>query len=238
MTINCPAGPAPACGPELLAIGDREAVLAEFQATMQRFLETQQNVMLAYLSGAAASHRPARPPSKRRDRDLSRSHPAPIIAPPPRAAVLEPSLHIKRIGGHSCPAALGRSDAYCGGAAPVNGIHTEPHAAAGGPTKNGGNGAARARNAPARKAANGSNGSNGHGGFGKPALTDLLLGLVEDRTGYPRDMLGMDQNLEADLGIDFDQAGRDRRRASEGAAGRQPSPAPQASASRSTARRR
>jgi NAD(P)-dependent dehydrogenase (short-subunit alcohol dehydrogenase family)/acyl carrier protein len=45
------------------------------------------------------------------------------------------------------------------------------------------------------------NGS-GKGHFARPALTDLLLGLVEDRTGYPRDMLGMDQNLEADLGID------------------------------------
>ena len=45
--------------------------------------------------------------------------------------------------------------------------------------------------------------ANGNGHFSKPALTDLLLGLVEDRTGYPRDMLGMDQNLEADLGIDL-----------------------------------
>ncbi|MCG6870709.1 MAG: SDR family NAD(P)-dependent oxidoreductase [Gammaproteobacteria bacterium] len=31
---------------------------------------------------------------------------------------------------------------------------------------------------------------------------DLLLGLVEERTGYPRDMLALDQNMEADLGID------------------------------------
>ena len=44
--------------------------------------------------------------------------------------------------------------------------------------------------------------TNGKGELGRPALTDLLLGLVEDRTGYPRDMLGMDQSLEADLGID------------------------------------
>ena len=46
---------------ELVAIGEREGVLAEYQATMQRFLETQQNVMLAYLSGSAGAHRPARP---------------------------------------------------------------------------------------------------------------------------------------------------------------------------------
>ena len=30
---------------------DREAALAEFQTTMQRFLEAQENIMLAYLGG-------------------------------------------------------------------------------------------------------------------------------------------------------------------------------------------
>ncbi len=32
--------------------GDREAALVEFQATMQRFLEAQENIMLAYLNGS------------------------------------------------------------------------------------------------------------------------------------------------------------------------------------------
>ena len=43
---------------------------------------------------------------------------------------------------------------------------------------------------------------NGAGAFDRATITDHLISLVEDRTGYPRDMLGMDQNLEADLGID------------------------------------
>jgi acyl carrier protein len=30
----------------------------------------------------------------------------------------------------------------------------------------------------------------------------MLLAIVEDKTGYPRDMLGLDQGLESDLGID------------------------------------
>ena len=30
----------------------------------------------------------------------------------------------------------------------------------------------------------------------------MLLDLVSERTGYPTDMLGLDQDLEADLGID------------------------------------
>jgi hypothetical protein len=33
-------------------------------------------------------------------------------------------------------------------------------------------------------------------------LLDMLLGIVEEKTGYPRDMVELDQNLEADLGID------------------------------------
>jgi acyl transferase domain-containing protein/NAD(P)H-dependent flavin oxidoreductase YrpB (nitropropane dioxygenase family)/NAD(P)-dependent dehydrogenase (short-subunit alcohol dehydrogenase family) len=33
-------------------------------------------------------------------------------------------------------------------------------------------------------------------------LTQMLLTIVEDKTGYPQDMLGLDQNLEGDLGID------------------------------------
>lgn len=30
----------------------------------------------------------------------------------------------------------------------------------------------------------------------------MLLGIIEEKTGYPRDMVGLDQGLEADLGID------------------------------------
>lgn len=33
-------------------------------------------------------------------------------------------------------------------------------------------------------------------------ITKLLLDIVEERTGYPRDMLALDQSMEADLGID------------------------------------
>jgi acyl transferase domain-containing protein/NAD(P)H-dependent flavin oxidoreductase YrpB (nitropropane dioxygenase family) len=36
----------------------------------------------------------------------------------------------------------------------------------------------------------------------KMQLTEMLLQLVSDRTGYPIDMLGLDQDLEAELGID------------------------------------
>ena len=38
--------------------------------------------------------------------------------------------------------------------------------------------------------------------YDRNRLTDRLLGLVGQRTGYPKDMLGLDVDLEADLGID------------------------------------
>ena len=38
--------------------------------------------------------------------------------------------------------------------------------------------------------------------YDRERLTDRLLGLVSQRTGYPKDMLGLDVDLEADLGID------------------------------------
>jgi len=40
------------------------------------------------------------------------------------------------------------------------------------------------------------------GALTRAVLLDMLLGIVEEKTGYPRDMVGLDQNLEADLGID------------------------------------
>jgi acyl carrier protein len=36
----------------------------------------------------------------------------------------------------------------------------------------------------------------------RSSLTQLLLSLVSERTGYPPEMLGMNQDMEAELGID------------------------------------
>ena len=40
------------------------------------------------------------------------------------------------------------------------------------------------------------------GALSRDKLTDMLLAIVEEKTGYPRDMVGLDQSLESDLGID------------------------------------
>jgi acyl transferase domain-containing protein/NADP-dependent 3-hydroxy acid dehydrogenase YdfG len=40
------------------------------------------------------------------------------------------------------------------------------------------------------------------GRWNRQEMADKLLAIVADRTGYPSDMVGLEQNLEADLGID------------------------------------
>jgi acyl carrier protein len=39
-------------------------------------------------------------------------------------------------------------------------------------------------------------------GLERSTLTKTLVDLVSDRTGYPAEMLGLDQDMEAELGID------------------------------------
>jgi hypothetical protein len=51
-------------------------------------------------------------------------------------------------------------------------------------------------------ASNGSAKGKPGGELSREKLTDLLLAIVEEKTGYPRDMVGLDQSLESDLGID------------------------------------
>jgi len=46
----------------------------------------------------------------------------------------------------------------------------------------------------------GRNAGNEH--VGRREISDMLLHVIEEKTGYPPDMIGLDQNLEADLGID------------------------------------
>ena len=161
--------------------GDREAALVEFQTTMQRFLETQENIMLAYFGGERPA-RGARPVLQ----PLARTTTAPVAprpAPGPLGG-LRPQVNgvvtaapAPLAAAAARPAAAPTSIQKSGPAPHVNGAV---------------NGTAPANGA----------GPNGASVFDRAALTDQLISLVEDRTGYPRDMLGMDQNLEADLGID------------------------------------
>lgn len=153
-----------------------EAMLADFQATMARFLETQERVMLASLGAPAMrSAAPARPalarPAALRAPMAAPVTPAPVAAPAPAPA--------------PTPAP---APAAAPAPAPAAAVAPTPEPAP----------------APAPEPAPAAEVSAPAGGdaLDRSGIEALLLSIVEDRTGYPADMLGMDQGIEADLGID------------------------------------
>jgi len=149
------------------------AVMAHYFDTMRQFLETQGQVMAAYMGEASASHvgvpRPAR---------IAAPIAATIPAQPPMVA-MAPAV----VAAPAAPVAIEVPVAAAPAAPPVEA--SVAHV----------NGVDKPLGATAAAAAAGSE-------FGRERLTDLLLGIIEEKTGYPRDMVGLDQGLEADLGID------------------------------------
>lgn len=133
---------------------DADAVMLQFQQLMGRFLETQQQVMLAYLRGPA--HETALSPDVVRQLDQPAAS-TPIVPP------AEP-LRV-----------TGRDET------------SPPESMVGAPPESG-----TSKPAPLT-------------GAEVSSVTDirqLLLGLVSEKTGYPIEMLDLESNLEADLGID------------------------------------
>ena len=136
-----PAALPPSPGPPsvLEASGEASRAVLQFQQLMSSFLETQKQVMLAYLTGQSAGG-PFEVPRIPDIRDEERL-----------AAIL------------SSPSA-----------ASVSSVVNPPQAAS---------------PATRRTVEDGD-------------LTSLLMSIVSDRTGYPTELLGLDLDVEADLGID------------------------------------
>ncbi|WP_341716227.1 SDR family NAD(P)-dependent oxidoreductase [Micromonospora sp. FIMYZ51] len=167
-----PAAPAEPAGTP--ATGRAEQVMDSYHQVMQQFLETQRNVMLAYLGAGT---------------DL----------PGPTEPVVLPSATHRPPTSDEWPAitgAAGTDPAEPGqtGAAPVPAV---PAPVATVP-------AAVVPAVPAaRPAADGAPADEpGRAELGREELTRRLLQVVSDRTGYPEEMLSLDVDLEADLGID------------------------------------
>ena len=150
------------------------SVISEYFETMRHFLETQERVMAAFLGDGGA----LRSQPRARLAPINALRIAELAAAP--AVVPTAKLHVP------VPAAM---------PAPVK--QPEPVAA---PPVVAGKAVAPAPVAAATPATMEIK-SNG-AGLTRDKLLDALLGIVEEKTGYPRDMLGLDQNLEADLGID------------------------------------
>jgi NAD(P)-dependent dehydrogenase (short-subunit alcohol dehydrogenase family) len=148
------------------------SVISEYFETMRQFLETQERVMAAFLGEGSA----LRPATRARSLPLN----APRVAELAAAPVVVPTakLHVPAPAAAPAPAPA---------AAPA------PVAAA----------TPKATPAPvAAPAAPVLTPTTNGSGLTREKLLEALLTIVEEKTGYPRDMLGLDQNLEADLGID------------------------------------
>ena len=148
------------------------SVMADYFETMRQFLETQERVMAAYMGAAPAAT--AMPV-----RPALRTRGAPLtlprateVAPAVPAAVVVPPTVVAAPAVVPAPAPVVAAPA----AAPV--VAAAPKAAP----------------APAPAASGGA--------LSRDKLVEMLLAIVEEKTGYPKDMVGLDQNLESDLGID------------------------------------
>mgnify|MGYP001553412017 FL=1 len=162
------------------------AVMAEYFETMRQFLDTQSQVMAAFMGES---------PAPRSAQRIQRSI-APVAMPrlmdasPARA----PAPSMPAVAPASAPARMEEPAHPAHEVAAARAQAAEPVAIAV---------AARAvpsPEPPARSAAAAK--ASESAGFDREKLTATLLTIVEEKTGYPRDMVGLDQNLESDLGID------------------------------------
>jgi len=151
------ARPAPTQAPLVPgANGGAATVMQQFQQLMNRFLETQRSVMLAYLQSPHAA--PPVVPLETPATPAGPAHPAESAAAAPNGQVWRP--------------ANGKNGDHGGTPADVE-VFT--------PTEGEG---------------------QPPGPSNQERLTQGLLQLVSERTGYPPEMLDLDLNMEADLGID------------------------------------
>jgi acyl transferase domain-containing protein/NAD(P)H-dependent flavin oxidoreductase YrpB (nitropropane dioxygenase family) len=157
-----------------------DAVMAAHHQFMSRFIEAHKSIMLAYLQGApAADSVPAMP---------QYAPPTPMPAAPRLEIRPSPAPAVTNgAGQHYAPPAPVAAKPAPVQAAPSNGngngngdVHVPAPAATAAPV--------------AEPAAN--------TGLTRDDLLKHLTRVVSDRTGYPADMLGLDMDLEADLGID------------------------------------
>jgi acyl transferase domain-containing protein/NAD(P)H-dependent flavin oxidoreductase YrpB (nitropropane dioxygenase family)/NAD(P)-dependent dehydrogenase (short-subunit alcohol dehydrogenase family) len=160
-------------------IAGEPAVMAEYFHTMRQFLETQERIMVMYMGGTTNSRRSGQWQMRR-------------VQPQTFRENLEHE-HYKSDMQTRLPQQL---KSPSGAAAEtiaqvkltaVPGVSKAPDAAASQSEKASGKGGFE-------------NQPDEHIDRGK--ITDMLLSIIEEKTGYPPDMVGLTQNLEADLGID------------------------------------
>lgn len=152
------------------------AIMAEYFETMRQFLETQERIMTMYMGGVSNGRRPALRPLRQ-----------PFYENPEQERN-QSALQTRLPQQGELPAGVPEEESVAPvkitASSDVKKIHDT------------------ALSQPEKVYA-----GNGH--INKPderidrgKMTDILLRIIEEKTGYPPDMVGLSQNLEADLGID------------------------------------
>ncbi len=209
------AAPGNSAGPTAAPIGAdrRAAVLAAFQQTMRQFLETQGRVLLRSGQAASASGAAFRPAAQAiaaaTAEEPSAATAAEPASPPPQTAgptargnATDPPTEVPR-------AAAPQANAQASPEAPPPAARPRPSSPApasaaslAGPLPAIAESTAAAVVPTPPRHVSGDADLSVAAVLDEPTLTERLLSIVSDRTGYPADMLDLDANLEADLGID------------------------------------
>lgn len=184
--------PRPTAAP--VASDGTAAVMMRFQEVMARFLDTQKSVMLGFLGTSNGATAPPAPAARGHETAAlathtnghaytnghahTNGHAAPLASGvAARAASVVPTVPVNRIAAE--PAAR----AVVPVPAPAPAPSAKPATAA----------VAIVEPAPVKKA---------DGALDRDTLLARLLDLVSERTGYPKEALSIDLDLEADLGVD------------------------------------
>ncbi len=168
-----------------MPLGDGSgSVMLQFQGLMNHFLETQRNVMLSYLQGTQGS-----PPAQAIEQASPQltASPSPIVQPTAQST-FDTQVSMSSLSPVAEPlSGLDRIESQ-----PPKDIRVVTE------------GTAQPLGAPPPVDVLAA--TNGHATadaqVNRTELTALLLGIVAERTGYPAEMLDLDLDLEASLGID------------------------------------
>jgi len=158
-------------------VDHQESLMTAYQDTMRQFLQTQENIMMAYLTGAPAQ-RVSRTVRHHQPRITSMVAKKPVPVAAPAQAFAAPAAVGKVVQPPPVTAAAPAPQAGVSAPEPIR----PPDQVMQPP--------------PAKQESPPASAIDAQG------ITKMLLNIVEERTGYPQDMLGLDQNMEADLGID------------------------------------
>ena len=167
-------------GQRPLGPAPQDSAMAEYYKTMRQFLQTQERLMLAYLNSTQGLPFVGMADDSVPHWDAALPAPQPVSSNGAGAGVIEPpSESHSGTAGHA-PALTHAEAAPAAAPQPAPAPVPSPEKANGQPPT----------------------GSNGHDPGGQVDIQGLLLQLFSDRTGYPLDMLELDADIEADLGID------------------------------------